>query len=321
MTAPQYPAQPGYPPAPPQPGYAAQPPAPQYYQQPAAPQYYQQPAAPAYAQPQAPQYPQGYGQPQQPQAPQAPPVQLAAGSLDAYYSQPASGGGAGLKFPDNGSAHFVIVARTMTDADVEQQTDPADRTRALFFKDGRPKFVLKVPLNVASTVSEDGKSQWYCGGAARDDLGRAMAAVGAPTGPPEAGAAVYIVRTGQRAAGAFKVNTWNVQYWRPGPEAQAMAAQYGILYPDLSAVAQPTPAPAPAPVAQAPAPVAQPQVPQQMAPPPQQMAPPPAAPPVPQQAQAPAPTPPPPPAAPGTQALTPEQQQLLASLGAAPPQG
>lgn len=299
-------------PYPPQPGFP-QAPAPAYPQQ--APQQY-------YQQPQAPQgYPQQFPQqqpawlPQVPQqAPEEPQYQYATGSLDAFYAQPSSGQGAGLKFPQDGVAYFVIINRALTDSDTEQQTE-MNSTKPAFFRDGRPKFVLKVPVNVApSPEFQDGKAQWFCQGAAKDDLIRAMTAAGAPDGPPEAGAGVYIARVGTRPAGGnFKANVWDIRYWRPA-DAVALAQQYGIVYPELGAQAAPVAPQVPqaAPVQQAP----------------QQLAPPPAAPQVPQQQVAPPPAPapamaapmappaPPAPGAPGGLSL--EKQQLLANLTGQP---
>src|ERR1700756_2059939 len=171
----------------PVPGYGQPPPG---WGQPQAPAYPPAPGygpPPSYGQiPQQPQYgqaPQGYGAPQQ--APAAPPVQLATGSINEFLSQPGAGGGAGLKFAQDGAQHFGIVARPLVDGDIQQQTGMGDDGAPLFFKDGRPKFVMKVPLNVHTTVAADGKAQWFCSGSARDELARAMAAVGAAPGGPE----------------------------------------------------------------------------------------------------------------------------------------
>lgn len=321
MTAP-YPAQQGWP----------------QQQAPAAPQWpSQQPPGPAWPQQGYPQqppqgypqqgYPQQYpqqGYPQQPQAPAGPP--LAAGSLDAFYNQPATGQGASLKFPQVGSAHVMVVNRPLTDADVQQQTQRGTNIGATF-KDGRPKYVLKVPVNVPTSQDHsDGKAQWYCQGSARDDLSRSMQTVGAPEGPPEPGAFIYVAKAGQRPipGGGNPANVWDVRYTRPGPEAQQLAAQYGIEYPVLGAApaaAQPAaqsaqaqaPAP-PAPAAQAPvaAPPPPPAAPAQHV----------AAPQIPAPAAPVAPPPPPPPPAPGaTNGLPHDKADLLAQLTGATAQG
>lgn len=194
------------------------------------------------------QYPPGYGQPQQPypqqgygQAP--PPVQheFAQGSLDAFYAQPRAGGGGGLKFPQAGVGHMIIVNRGLVDGDTEQQTDMETNTVPQFDKKGQPKFVLKVPVNVVLDANNpEGVAKWYLQGGAVDDLARAQALAGstAPPGLPEAGSAIWVQLTGKRKAGNFQANTWDIRYWRPGPDAQAIAAQYGIVYPELSAAGQ-----------------------------------------------------------------------------------
>lgn len=220
---PQWPSQ--------QPQYAP-PPQPNPYQQPyGAPQGYQQP-------------PPGYGPPPgaqqfQQQPPAGPPPQFATGSLDDFYSAPAVGGGGGLKFPADGSWHIGIVNRALVDSDTEQQSDINDKTKPAVDGKGNPKWVLKIPLNVAvSQDNPEGVAKLFNQGAAREDLLRAMQLVGAPPGPPEPGSAIYVCKTGTRKAGNFKANTWEYRYWRPGPEAQQIAAQYNIQYPDLSAAGQ-----------------------------------------------------------------------------------
>jgi hypothetical protein len=303
-------------------------------QMPMAPQVPQQqqyapqmPMAPQQGYPQMPQqggYPQmpqqGYpmvpqqgGYPQMPQQGGYPPV--AAGSLDDFYDQPSSGQGASLQFPQVGSAHVWVVNRPLQDSDVEPDMDKQGQVKR--FKNGKPKLIMKVPVNVpVSERHTEGRGQWYCRGAARDELSRAMAAAGAPAGPPEAGAFGYTACVGERTIPGVTVpaKVYQVQYYRPGPQAKAMAEQYGIAYPDLSGapaapapVVQAAPAPvapaAPAPVAQAPAPVA----------PPAPMVQAPAAP------VAPAPVAPP---APGAVAGLPEDKAaLLAQLTGAQPQG
>lgn len=330
---PQMPQQPQYPGVPQQygapQGYPPAPAAPQY---PQAPQGYPQ-------QPGYPQAPQQYGPPQgYPQQPPAP--ELAAGTLDAFWAQPSSGGGAALKFDQPGTTHVGVVARAITNGDIQQQTVVGSNAPA-FFKDGRPKFVMKVPLQVATGTNPDGLAQWFCAGQARDELVRAMAAAGAPEGPPEAGAVIAITFTSTRAAGAGMnpAKVYQVHYFRPeDPTGLQYAAQCGVP----TAIAQGAPAaqpqPAPAPVQQAPAatlppqgpPVVQyappappvqqvPQAPQQMPQPPAQAAPQPPAP-APQAPAAPAmPAPPAVPGAGALPAMSPEQQALLASLtGQAP---
>jgi hypothetical protein len=272
---------------------------PQQYPQPQLPSYPQPaqqyaPAQPPYGPVQAyPQgYPQSYGQPYG--QPQQPAPQLAAGSLDAFYNQPSAGGGAALRF-DVGTRYVGIVTRPITNADIQQQTMPGTGQPA-FFKDGRPKFVMKVPLQLQPTPDRpDGLGQWYVAGAARDELVRAMADAGAPEGPPEAGAIVDITCTGTRPAGPGMnpAKLYQVRYQRPtatqpaGQQAAQPAAQPGP---------QPAVEPAAAAVQQAPAHA--PQVPAQAQQPVQQAA----------------VTPPAPPAPGPATDLSPAQQALLAQL-------
>jgi hypothetical protein len=277
------PQMPGYPPAPAQPQMTGYPQAPQQYV-PAQPQY-----GPA----------QGYGQAQQPNGqpygqPQQPAPQLAAGSLDAFYNQPSSGGGAALRF-EVGTRYVGIVTRPITNADIQQQTMPGNGQPA-FFKDGRPKFVMKVPLQMQPTPDRpDGLGQWYVSGAARDELVRAMADAGAPEGPPEAGAVIDITCTGTRPAGVGMnpAKIYQVRYQRPN------GAQ-----PAVQPAAQPAAQPAPQPAVQSAAAAAQ-----QASAQTQQ---------VPAQAQQPlqqAAVAPPAPPAPGPATdLSPAQQALLAQL-------
>ncbi|MHA6626908.1 hypothetical protein ACU61A_15845 [Pseudonocardia sichuanensis] len=317
-----------------QPGYPV---APQSFEQPAAPQGYPQPgypaqqpgfptapqqfAAPAQAYPQ-PGYPmppqQGFPQQQQQATP------LAEGSLDAFYSQPSVGGGAALKF-QIGTTYVGVVSRPVTSADVQQQTQRGSGLPATF-KDGRPKFVMKVPLRVAPTAEYvDGIAQWWVQGASRDVLAQAMTAAGAPQGPPQAGAVVVVTKTGERPIpGMSPAGIYTVQYVLPGAQADQYAQQCGISLDGIVREAAPAPAaPAPTPAAPAPGPVAQYQPP---APPAAPVAPQPPAPPVayqpPASAAAPVPAPaaaPPAPPAPPAAAMAelagdPDKAALLARL-------
>lgn len=244
-----------------------------------------------------PQQQQGFNHPPAPEQPQ-----LAAGSLDAWAAQPTGGHGPSLQFQDIGAAHLMVVARPITDADVSQQTDTYGRPQ--IYNDGKPKFVLKVPVNVPTDPQRytEGKGQWYCQGTARNDLAAAMAIAGAPAGPPESGAVLYVKKVDKKKLpNGTSANVWQIQYIRPGGEAQGHATAAGIEYPTSFGNAVQTPAaPATAPIptqAQAPAPP---------------VAPPVLTPPVPVQAQAPAPPAPP---APGTASnLDQTQQELLATL-------
>lgn len=174
MTASQYPPQfPGYP-----------------------PQFPQQPVYP----PQFPGYPpQGF-----PQQPPAAPQQLAQGSLDDFYNQPASGGSKALAFPIIGTRYIGAVERPITNGDVQQQTSPpAQGSVPQWYKDGRPKLTMRIPLQMQPLPEfPDGRATWFVKGADRDELARAMAEAGAPEGPPEHGAIIDITYTNDVASGA-----------------------------------------------------------------------------------------------------------------------
>lgn len=300
-----YPQQtPGYPPqAPPQ-----QPPAPQQFQPafpggtvPQQPQQFAQPPAYGYpgqqgAYPVAPPqgYPQAYAQ--QPPAPQLPPM---TASLDDYFNQPSAGWGPAWQLGNNvpaGTSYIGIVAQHITKAHLEFATDQNTK-QVRTFKNGEPVMNMKVPLYVAPDQRfTEGRAQFYVGPGEKDALAAAMAAAGAPEGPPELGAMIRTTKTGSRGNSyGSQSSIKQVEYWRP-EQAREFAPQLGIAYPDI------TPAPAPAhaaPEPQAPAAPASagPAVQQQAAP--QPVAPQPPAP-----AAAPQ-MPPPPAAAPQPQAPSP----------------
>jgi hypothetical protein len=273
-------------------------------QYPTAPQYPQQPQT--YPQPAYPQQPQGY--PQQPQAyappmqqqgyPQAYPQQYAppappaaplpTGSLDTFYQQPSTSGGPSFKFqdanrqPQIGKTYAGFVARPVTDADVRAQTNNG---QVITFTDGRPKFVLVVPMQVQpSEEFPDGQAGWWVKGQARDELARAMDAAGAPAGAPESGAFIQVTLVGTRPIpGKNPAFQYRVEYQRPQGAQQAAPVQQAAPQQAPPPVQQP----APQPVYQQ-APMPQP-APVQVAPQPQpalQVAPQPAAAPAPQAAPA-----------------------------------
>jgi len=224
---------------------------------------YNQPMQPL---PVAPGYPpQQYGQVPPPAQPQAP---LAQGTLDDFYDQPTVGGGSGLPFKILGTEHYVETTRPITKADVQQQTDT--RGNAQTFRDGRPKFQMLVPVHVLnSNVPESigSTATFYVKGATREKLAAAMAAAGAPAGPPEAGCRMRLryaadVPTG---AGFNPRKDIDITYDRPAdapatsvapiapaqiPQPSAAPAQLAPLQPMVNvppAPAQATPA---APLAQ-----------------------------------------------------------------------
>lgn len=272
---------------------------PAYPQQPMPQAYPQQPAYPAYQQPfpgmQAP--------------PAAPPQQpLASGTIDDYYNQPSTGGGASLKFDAVGTRYVGTISRPLTNGDIQQQTDR--NGRGLTFRDGRPKFVMKVPLVLPAADGTQIEATWWCKGQARDELTRAMAEAGAPAGPPEHGATLDITFTGEKQSGAGynPSKVFHITYTRPNGAAPAapQAAPQAVApapQPVQQAVPMQAPVPVAAPQAQ-PVPQMAPAVPQQVAPVPVTQAP------VPQAPAQPAPVA----AAPAPANLSPEQAELLARL-------
>lgn len=222
-----------------QPNYA--PPMPQYppqqpYASPAPPQGYAQYGSPYGVAPGTPHAPAVYGGPQQPQA-----QPLPAGSLDSFYQQPSASGGPSFKFKDKpiGTWYEGVVARAVTDTDVRAQTDNNGNVQT--YRDGRPKFVMVVPMLVAvSPEFPEGTAGWWVKGQARDELARAMAEAGAPAGAPEAGAWIRVTLVGTRQI----------------PGGFSPAYQYRVEYQRPQGAGQPAPVPAQPPQAQ-PAPVQQ----------------------------------------------------------------
>jgi len=297
-----------------------QPYAPQYPGYPPAPMPQQGPVqgypAPAYQPAPAPYPPQQYAP--APPAPVQPP--LAQGSLDDYYSQPSTGGGAGLKFtgPNNqpliGQSYLVQVTRPITSGDIQQQTD--NKGVPLTWKDGRPKFVMIVPVQLLEPNPNhpDGLAKWYVKGASRDELARAMSEAQAPEGPPEAGAIIRVTLTGTRQSGPGMnpAHVFAVQYVRPQGAAPvappAAQAQLASVAPSPAPEAVQAPQYAAPPANYAP-------VQHQQYAPPVQAAPAPVAPQPVQQIADPVAAPAPPPEMPADQQLL--LQQLLAAKTAA----
>lgn len=236
----QQPYAPQYPQAPQQ-GYPA-PPIP----------YQQQPVQQPYAQP---GYPQPYQAPQPPQ----PQVPLAQGSLSDYYAQPTSGGGPSISWSVNGmqkpigTTYAGIVGRDVVDGDVQHDTDPKSG-QPKFYRDGRPRFVMKVPLKLQpSQEFPEGEAQWFVRGQARDELTRAMNAAGlvGQVSPKEGDAvSVQLIERRPSRGGGNPANIVQVSY-QPGPKWAGQAASAGQ---PVQQQQQGTGAPSPAPV-----PAAQPQ--------------------------------------------------------------
>jgi len=242
MSYPQYPPQqqPQYPPQqqpqypPQQPGYAS-PQAPQYYppQQPGyppaqAPQYYPPQQAPQYPPQQQPQY-----------APPPPPV--AAGDISDFYDQPAaSGKSISFNGKPPGTTYTGMVARTITKADVQVQTDMVTKQLSKH-PDGRLKYTMVIPLLLQPSAEfPDGRAAWYCKHNEKPELERAMEAAGVKPGtPPEQGAMITITYTGDRPVpGMSPQKMKTVTYARPqGANGQQPAA----ANPQPAVLAEPTP--------------------------------------------------------------------------------
>lgn len=292
--------QPYYPPQ--QPPAQFQQPAPQQY--PAYPPQAPAPGYPpaAYGQP-APQY--GY-----PAQPPAPPMQpLAQGSLDEFYSQPNAGGGPAVSWKGKPDGYWidVVVARDVNDGDVMQETDPQTKTPK-FFKDGRPKFVMQVPLKllVADPSFPEHEARLFLRGQLRDEWVRAMSEAGAQTNVPQGGARARVTLLYRKPGQAIAQNIFGVQYWQPGTWENEFQAQPPQQQPQQAAPQQYAQPPA-NPYQQQPAPQYPQAAPQQYAQPPAQQYQQPAAP-APQQQYAPAPQ----------QQVAPPQQMAAQPQAAAP---
>ncbi|KRB73058.1 hypothetical protein ASE01_19985 [Nocardioides sp. Root190] len=213
-------------------------------QQPAQPQYAQPVPQQQYA-PVQPGYPQqAYppAQPQQyaPQVPQQPAAPLADGSLDAFYSQPTMGGGPGISWKGKPDGYTVqgVVPRDVTNADVSQEVGaPNTRDAGVpqFYRDGRPKFVMAVPLQVpASAEYPEGEAKLYIRGQLREELTRAMGEAGV-SGAPTAGAIITTTLVQRKQGrGTIPQNIFAVTYTPPGvpapqvPQAQPQPVQQPV---------------------------------------------------------------------------------------------
>ena len=246
----QWQAAPTAPPVQPQPAPMAAPATPYPTQYTAQPQYAYAPQGfPAQV---FPGQPQTYGMPPgAPQTPAAPP--LAQGTLADFYSQPAAGGKS-ISWSNKpiGTEYLMLVSRAITAGDVQQQTKMNSNVPDTF-RDGRPKFVLKVPVKIAPSAEyPDGTAVWFVQGATRDELTRAMTEAGVPLDtegrpqPPEQGAVIHIQLTGKRPVPNMSpANVVSVRYWRPSdPYAQQVAQYLGsapVQAPAaVQAAAQPT---------------------------------------------------------------------------------
>lgn len=211
---------------------------PQFPQQPVQQPYaqpqqgYGQPVQQPYAQPQFPQAPQGYapqGYPPQPAPPPAP--ALADGSLDQFYSQPNLGGGPGVSWKGKPDGYTVqgLVARDVTDSDVQQEVGAPNTREAGIpqtYRDGRPKFVMAVPLQVQPSQDfPEGEARLYVRGQLRDELKRAMAEAQVD-GSPKAGAVITVTLVQRKQGkGTIPQNVFAITYTPPGGQPPAVNQQ------------------------------------------------------------------------------------------------
>ena len=194
------------------------------------------PAQPGYGPPQG----QGYGPPQGGYAPPAqqgygygppqggyqqgppPAQQLPRGTLGAFFDQKAaSGQSIGKFFTAPGQQLQAVIARALTHADVQPQTN-MQTGQVQTFRDGSVKWNMIIPLLVQpSQLFPDGRAAWYVKGQAKEELARAMTEAGVPPDAdgnlvPESGAWVQITFTGERAIpGMNSAKQWAVVYRRP----------------------------------------------------------------------------------------------------------
>jgi hypothetical protein len=207
------------------------------------------PANPGYAPDQGYQGQGGYGQPGPGYQGQGqpgpgyggPPPQAARGTLTGYWRQPAQAGASLGKFFQNpGQSIAGVVARPVTDADIQVQTN-MQSGQVQTYRDGAAKYAMVVPLLVQpSQMFPEGKAAWYVKGQARDELARAMAEAGVPLGAdglpqsPEMGAWIQVTFTGLRQIpGMNAAKQYAIVYRRPDARAngQAPAPDQGYQQP------------------------------------------------------------------------------------------
>lgn len=199
----------------------------------------------------------GYPAPQP--APQVP--VLARGTLGDYLDQPTMGGGAALtKFfsgRPQGSWLQYQVSRDLTDADVRQQTD--SNGVPLTYKDGRPKFVLVVPVTVLNSsdgshtgIFDGGAGSLWLKGVTSDAFKQAIAAAGIPNpdkamaGGKLAGAVITQVSAGEKPAyqpGRSPTKLYNFTYQPNGRELSD--APVAAAPAPVAPAAPPAPSPVP----------------------------------------------------------------------------
>lgn len=167
---------------------------------------------------------------------------MAAGSLDDFFSQPSVSGGPAWSFKNkpDGTTYVGVVARPVTDADIQQQTQPGSNIPATY-RNGQPKFVMRVAMKVEATPEfPEGEASWFVAGQSRDELVRAMAEAGVPAGPPEAGATISVTLVGRRPSktpGFNPSNQVRIRYQRPAQMSGATAPPVDTVAKDQAASA------------------------------------------------------------------------------------
>jgi hypothetical protein len=189
-----------------------------------------------------------------------PAPELARGTLEDFYSQPTGGSAPSItsKFftkRQQGSWLQLEVTRDVTNADVRQQTTPQGQPQV--YRDGKPKFVLVVPLKVTGssdgthfTEFPDGEGSLWVKGVLADELRRSMTAAGDPSGYPKGGATIVMQSSGEkpsRTPGFSPTKLYQLQY--SGPVTAAAEAITTGVPPTVTAIPSAvTSAPAPTPV-------------------------------------------------------------------------
>jgi hypothetical protein len=283
------------------PGYG-QPPAPGY----GPPAYPPAPPAPGYGQPGYPPPAPGYGPPPgypaaAPPAPPAPQV-----GEDDFLGQPTGGSGKSISgwFTTPGQWLQGQIPRKITKGDFQIQTDMKTKqvTADSYYKDGRPKVNLTIPLQLIAPQPvppefQDGRACWIVSiSDYRNEILPAMTAAGVPPLPdgnmpfPEEGAVLTVIYEGPKQIQGFGApkKVKHCQYQRPAgknpgdssDQALAMMGSQGNGQASQPAPQGPPPAPngqyaQTPPPAPAPAPAPAPQYQQPAPPPPVQQGPPP----------------------------------------------
>ena len=207
------------------------------------------------------------------QAQSAPPQIAARGTLEDFFNQPSGGGGPSVtsKFFNErpqGSWLQLTVLADVTHADVQHQKTPQGVLQ-YFKKNGqddltRPKLVLVVKVQVTgssdgthTTAFPDGiASLWLKKGPVTDNLVRAMAAAGDPSGYPKGGAQMVMISAGSqpsRTVGYSATKLYDFQYACPAGSVDPTVPAESATVPSAVTTTPPVP-PAPAPTS-APAPV------------------------------------------------------------------